>query len=109
MLDYYPILADAVSGLAINNTQSRHELYEQARTVLIEYLQTQDPQLSKPEIIAEKIALEAAVIRLEAELRSPRKSSPKIAPRREANAIPDFASLLRQPAEVGPAPDLLIL
>ncbi len=109
MVDYYSILAQGVLGLAINNTQSRHQLYEHARTVVIEYLQTQDQQLSTLESIAEKIALEGAIMRLEAELRSPRTSSPKVAPLPDADAIPDFASLLRQPAEGGPPPDLLIL
>ena len=70
MADYYPILARAVSRLATNNAQARQELYEHARTVLAAQLRRHDPQFSAPETISERIAFEAATLRLEAEMRS---------------------------------------
>ena len=82
MVDYYPILARAVSGLATNGAQARQELFEHARTVLIAHLKRQDPQISAAESIAERIAFEAAILRLEAEWRSTQnQSSSRIARR----------------------------
>ena len=105
MADYYSILARAISGLVTNNAQARQELYERARTVFIAQLRKQDPQLSALESIRQSIALETAILRVEAESRS-EKSLETFAdhvPLRDANDIPDFASLLREP--VLPAPN----
>ena len=108
MVDYYPILARAVSGLATNGAQARQELFEHARTVLIAHLKRQDPQISAAESIAERIAFEAAILRLEAEWRSTQnQSSSRIAPL--ADDTPEFASLLRQSTEVWPAPNKLLV
>ena len=70
MADFYPILARAVSRLATNNAHARQELYEHARTVLAAQLRRHDAQFSAPETISERIAFEAASLRLEAEMRS---------------------------------------
>ena len=123
MADYYPVLARAVSRLAINNAQAREELYEQARTVQAEQLRTYDPQFSVPETINERIAVEVAILRLEAEMKSRREKRLVLAdhvPLHNANDAPDIASLLREPRIlqltsidsahwdwVGPAPCLL--
>ena len=72
MADYYSILARAVSGLATNNARARQELYEHARTFFIAQLRRQDPQLSALESIRQSIALETAILRVEAESRSER-------------------------------------
>jgi hypothetical protein len=87
MADYYSILARAVSGLDV---QARQELYEHARTVFIAQLRRQDPQLSALESIRQSIALETAVLRVEAESQS-------MPERHSDNDMPDFASLLREP------------
>jgi hypothetical protein len=68
MADYYPILARAVSTLAINNAQARQEVYERARAVLAVELSRQDPQKSTLEILRERSALETAIRRVEADL-----------------------------------------
>ena len=43
MADYYSILARAVSRLATNNAQTRQELYEYARAILIAQLRQKRP------------------------------------------------------------------
>ena len=63
MADYYPVLARAVSRLSENNARTRHELYERARGIVLEELRKRDPEKLAPE----QAALEAAVLRLEAE------------------------------------------
>ena len=77
LANYYPTLARAVSRLATNDAQARQELYEHARTVLAKHLRKQDPQMSAPETIGERIAFEAAILRLEAEWQSALKRNAK--------------------------------
>ena len=55
--DYYPILARAVSRLAINDAQARREVYERAQTIVIAELRRQDPQKSASETMRELAAL----------------------------------------------------
>jgi hypothetical protein len=78
MADYYPVLARAVSRLSENNARTRHELYERARGIVLEELRKRDPEKLAPE----QAALEAAVLRLEAE------ASAQQAPVRAAAAPP---------------------
>ena len=77
MADYYPILARAVSRLAINNAQARQEVYERVRTVLAAELSRQDPQKSTLEILRERSSLETAIRRVEAELLPSHTQTPK--------------------------------
>jgi hypothetical protein len=67
MADYYPILALAISSLAINNAEARREVFDRARTILAEELGRQNPQKSALEILRERSALETAIRRVEAE------------------------------------------
>jgi hypothetical protein len=109
MADYYPILARAVSRLAINNAQARQELYEHARSVLNKYLDGSNPQKSKVDPINERIAFEMAVLKLETKSLSPhetltdrltvlRQHRNKPTPHNsEFGLVPDIASLLREP------------
>jgi hypothetical protein len=69
MADYYSVIARAVSRLPSKTDKARHAIYERARTVLHENLRTHDPSLSPPELATEQFALEAAISRLESELR----------------------------------------
>jgi hypothetical protein len=132
MADYYPILARAVSRLTANNDQARQELYVHARTILDAQLPRQDPQISAPE--HERVALEMAILRVEAESSSMRERSSETfadyvpLPANDKTEIlfdsvgelhgdkeltaedgtsgwlPDFASRLREAAEAPPAP-----
>lgn len=68
MADYYPLIARAVAGLDPNATgESRRALYERARTALIAQLRGVQPPLSEAEITRERLALEEAVRKVEAE------------------------------------------
>jgi len=68
MADYYPLIARAVSGLDPNASgESRRALYERARTALIAQLRGVQPPLTEAEITRERLALEEAVRKVEAE------------------------------------------
>jgi len=77
MADYYPVLARAVSRLAINDAQARREVYERAQTIVIAELRRQDPQKSAPEIMRELAALETAIRRVEVESLSNQTQAPE--------------------------------
>jgi len=67
MTDYYPLLARAVAGLEKSTGEARRALYERARAALVAQLRGADPPLSESEITRERLALEEAVRRVEAE------------------------------------------
>jgi hypothetical protein len=68
MADYYPLIARAIAGLdASAPSESRRALYERARTALISQLRSVQPALSEAEITRERLALEDAVRRVEAD------------------------------------------
>ena len=104
MADYYFIIARAVSRLATNNAQTRQELYEHARAILNAHFDRSDPQIPALGVIDERVEFETAILRVEAESQSRPERSPETfadyVPL--GDAIPDFASLLREP--VVPAP-----
>ncbi|MCK7472701.1 MAG: hypothetical protein MZV49_02230 [Rhodopseudomonas palustris] len=68
MADYYPLIARAIAGLDPNAPgEARRALYERARTALIAQLRSVQPPLSESEITRERLALEEAVRKVEAE------------------------------------------
>lgn len=68
MADYYPLIARAIAGLdPAASGETRRALYERARTALIGQLRNVQPALSEAEITRERLALEDAVRRVEAE------------------------------------------
>jgi hypothetical protein len=69
MADYYPVIARAVSRLPSKTDEARHSIYKRARTTLQENLRTHDPPVSPAELATEQFALEAAISRVETELR----------------------------------------
>ena len=77
MADYYPVLARAVSRLAINDAEARREVYERAQTIVIAELRRQDPRKSAPEIMRELAALETAIRRVEVESLSSQSQGPE--------------------------------
>jgi hypothetical protein len=109
MADYYPVLAHAVSRLAVNNAQTRQELYEHARTVLVAELERNNPERSTHAVLRERIDFETTVLRVEANsqlgyetatllhrLHAVRKQHGSKEPASATGA--DFGSLLRCPA-----------
>lgn len=65
MADYYPLIARAVAGLDNNTGETRRELYERARSALVNQLRSVEPPLEEADITRERLALEEAIRRLE--------------------------------------------
>jgi hypothetical protein len=60
-MDYYSVIALAVSRLPSKTDEARHEIYNRARTALQEGLRGLDPPLSETVIANEQAALDAAI------------------------------------------------
>src|SRR5204863_3441303 len=67
MADYHPLIARAVAGLEKNSGENRRALYERARTALVAQLRGVVPALEESEITRERLALEEAIRKVEAE------------------------------------------
>src|SRR5437016_5870161 len=85
MADYHPLIARAVAGLDKNTGDGRRALYERARTALVAQLRSVEPALNETDITRERLALEEAIRKVEAEsarkirTEPPRaESSPKV-------------------------------
>lgn len=76
MADYYPLIAKAVSGLDRSTVEARRALYDRARTALLAQLRGVEPALSEPDITRERLALEEAIRRVEAEAARRSRSDP---------------------------------
>ncbi len=89
MADFYPILARAVAGLPDTSPAARNAIYDRARAALVTQLRSLDPPLGEAEIMRERLSLDEAVARIEADYG-------------DAPPEPDLAPLL--PEEPQPAP-----
>jgi hypothetical protein len=67
MADYHPLIARAVAGLENNTGEGRRVLYERARTALVNQLRSVEPPLDEADITRERLALEEAIRKVEAE------------------------------------------
>ncbi|QCK88426.1 hypothetical protein E8L99_23035 [Phreatobacter aquaticus] len=67
MTDYTPLISRAVAALTENTGEARRALYERARVALIGQLRNMDPPLPEEHITRERLALEDAVRKIEAE------------------------------------------
>src|SRR5215472_7015327 len=67
MPDYHSIITSAVSRLPSAADETRHAIYEQARTALHERLGN-DPQISDADLVNEHFRLEAAIYEVEEDL-----------------------------------------
>jgi hypothetical protein len=76
MTDYYPLIARAVAGLAKSTGESRRALYERARTALLAQLRNLDPPLAESEITRERLLLEEAVRKVEADAARQQRGEP---------------------------------
>ncbi|MCL2716706.1 MAG: hypothetical protein FWD68_19635 [Alphaproteobacteria bacterium] len=94
MADYYPLIARAITALDPSAPgESRRVIYERARTALIAQLRGVQPPLSDSEIIRERLALEEAVRKVEAEAAqrtrdAVRQGGPRPAPRGAESSSP---------------------
>ena len=68
MSDYHTLIARAVEGLEKSSGKARRALYEQARTALVTQLCAIEPSLSESEITKERLALEDAIRKVEADV-----------------------------------------
>src|SRR4029078_369940 len=100
MADYHPLIARAVAGLEKNTGENRRALYERARVALVAQLRGVVPRRDEPEIPRERLALEEAIRKVEAEAaRSARESArPNIIKRAE---MPPREEQPRQPRAPG--------
>jgi hypothetical protein len=109
MADYYPLIARAVAGLERNTGETRRALYDRARSALVGQLRSVTPALSESDVTRERLALEEAVRKVEAEsVRQARldprpESRSKVKapemPRWEAPRAPPAAAPSEQPPE----------
>jgi hypothetical protein len=67
MVDYYTVMARAVSGLPENTAAARQILYERARAALVATLTGQNPPVAEADIERERLALEKGIQKVEKE------------------------------------------
>jgi hypothetical protein len=67
MADYYPLISRAVAGLEKNSGEARRAVYERARGALLAQLRGVTPALNESDITRERLALEEAIRKVEAE------------------------------------------
>ncbi len=80
MADYYPLIARAVSGLDKNTGENRRALYDRARAALVSQLRGVTPALDETDITRERLALEEAIRKVEAEAAKRRADVPEAEP-----------------------------
>src|SRR6476620_11670229 len=81
MADYYPLVAKAIAGLEKNTGEGRRALYERARSALVAQLRgMNDPPLTEAEITRERLALEEAIRKVEAEAARRGRDAPRAEP-----------------------------
>src|ERR1700728_1060430 len=67
MTDYHPLIARAVDGLGKSSGEARRALYERARSALVTQLRSVEPALSESDITRERLSLEEAIRKVEAD------------------------------------------
>jgi hypothetical protein len=80
MADYHPLITRAVEGLSNSTAETRRTLYERARAALVAQLRGIDPPLSEAEITRERLALEDAIRKVEAESVRKARTEPRPGP-----------------------------
>jgi hypothetical protein len=112
MADYYPLISRAVSGLDKNTGENRRVLYERARAALVNQLRGVEPALEEADITRERLALEEAIRKVEAEavrLAMPEPAEParseadKPPPSLRDRGLSDFRNSVAKVEELGGA------
>ncbi len=101
MADYHPLIARAVAGLERNTGDARRALYERARTALVAQLRGVTPALSESDVTRERLALEEAIRKVEAE--SARQTLAEPAPQKETSRRVRAPEMPRWDSPSGPA------
>jgi hypothetical protein len=98
MTDYHPLIARAVEGLGKSTGEARRALYERARSALVTQLRSVEPALAESEITKERLALEDAIRKVEADAARKSRAEPR-EPRPAAS--PPRRDRLTPPADAG--------
>lgn len=96
MADFHPILARAIAGLTDKSPEARKAVYDRARAALLTQLRSLDPPLSEADITRERLSLDEAVSRIEAEI--------TLAEALEPSFPPEAAAERAAPAPRAPQP-----
>src|ERR1700761_6262171 len=105
MADYHPLIARAVESLENSTGEARRSLYERARAALVSQLRSIEPPLSEADITRERLALEDAIRKVEAEsVRKARAERPAAPPPRPATQPPRPAPAAPRPSPAPAAP-----
>lgn len=112
MADYYPLIRRAVDGLAERTPEMRRAVYERARSALTAQLRSVEPPLSEADIARERLSLDDAIDRVEADEASavpaPSKPAPSdpspSSPAEAAEPAPAGEGAAEPPRPAGPRP-----
>lgn len=97
MTDYLPLLTRAVSSLG-NSPAGRRAVYDRARQALVTQLRAMTPPLAESEITRERLALEEAIRRVEAQVTKSETQAEPSGPPAVAAVSPEAASAAAAPA-----------
>ena len=100
MADYHPLIARAVAGLEKNTGENRRALYERARVALVNQLRSIEPALEEADITRERLALEEAVRKVEAEAAKSAREKEEAAAPAAAPPTPPAAEEEEKPASL---------
>jgi hypothetical protein len=90
MTDYRPLLSRAIDALDPNTGEARRAVYDRARTALVNQLRGMNPPLAEADITRERLALEEAIRKIEADAAAPPPPRPQPTPSRAtAPSAPD--------------------
>lgn len=104
MADYFPVVSRAVAGLENNTGEARRKVYERARAAIVKQLRAIDPPLSEEDVSRERMNLEEAIRRVEAEAAPARPSEPRATDVRPQAPRPEPAKPTPAPAPLRPSP-----
>jgi hypothetical protein len=102
MADYHPLISRAVEALSDKSPATRRAVYDRARTALQEQLRAVEPPLSEADIARERLSLDQAIDRVEAEHRPPQPQAFGVPTRRAALATTDSDAIAVFPDEAAP-------
>jgi hypothetical protein len=104
MTDYQPLIARAVEGLGKSTGEARRSLYERARSALVTQLRAVEPPLSESEITRERLSLEEAIRKVEADAARKARTEARPEPRFEPRPLRPAARPTSPPPPPPPTP-----
>jgi hypothetical protein len=100
MTEYYPVISRLVAGLGHNTGKSRIEIYQRARATLLGQLQGVSPPLTESEITLERLSLEKAIRKVEAEVARTKMMTPPRPAILKAGVIDDMVYTVYQDGSI---------